>query len=199
MNERLKFVKNSLGVPYAISGSMAMRLYGKKYNVKTREPGNVNVVVNRKHLNNAYSTLFNSKSRNVPRNTSSKKQKNHYNLHPFDLLKAGTELAPSINTYVELNGIPVVSLENLLKHKRISLRNAPGVKESIMKSNINTLEELIKRSNRSPLKIKRRVNNRTPHTVTRNHNNNFSTPPRTTRKALFGNNTTPPRGKKLMF
>jgi len=185
MNNRLRTAKNSLSVPWVLSGSMAMKMYGNKYGIPTRTPGNVNVVVNRKNLANAYANLFGIVPRNFPRNTSRVKNKNHYNLSPFDLLKAGSELAPSINTYVELNGLPVVSLENLLKYKLRSSRNAPNPNQKLkINSNIKKLHELIKASKmKTPLKQKQRVKPFTMKTR-RNHNNNFSTPPRTTVKRL---------------
>ena len=214
MNESLGFVKKYLNVPYVISGSMAMKLYGNKYGVKTREPGNVNVVVNRKNLKNAYNSLYPISHKKVSPNTNPGKSKNHYSLEPFDLLRAGTNLAPSINTYVELNGIPLVSLENLLKQKLRSLDNAPeNKKKNTIQSNIKTLKQLIEKSKRSPLKIKtpRNVKRKSPPPTTRK--TLFGTPPsrsRTpspTRKTLFGTpphnmsfrTPSPPRGKKLMF
>jgi len=179
MNNRLRIAKNSLSVPWVLSGSMAMKLYGNKYGIPTRMPANVNIVVNRNKMANAYANLFALVPRQIPRNTSTIKNKNHYNLHPYDLLKANSELAPSINTYVELNGIPVVTLEHLLKYKMRALHNFPQEnRKKQINANIQILRILLNKSKlATPLKMKRKTNRGTTVKTSRKHSNNFSTPP----------------------
>lgn len=153
MNSRLQKAKKSLGVlPWVLSGSMAMKLYGNKYRVPTRQPADVNIIVNKRNLNNAYNALFILvPPGQIPRNTTHPKTKIHYNLHPYDLLRANSNLAPSIKSWVNLNGIPVVSLENLLKYKTKALRNyAPENKKGQIRENIKTLEKLAAKQGRSP-------------------------------------------------
>jgi len=190
MNKRLENAIKSLNVPWALSGSMALKLYGNKYGVSTRQPANVNIVVNRNRMANAYATLFTLVGRrNIPRNTSTVKNKNHYNLHPYDLLRSNSELAPSIKKYVEINGIPVIPLEKLLKYKERARNNAPRPnKKKQINGNIQTIRNIISKR-KFPNTIKHRSNSnnfKTPKTLKR-HSNNFSTPPSsptTTRKKL---------------
>ena len=194
MNKHLDALK-TLKVPWALSGSMALKLYGNKYGVNTRQPANVNIVVNANRMANAYATLFTLVGRrNIPRNTSTVKNKNHYNLHPYDLLRANSNLAPSINNFVEINGIPVVPLEKLLKFKIRAQNNYPTPnRKKQINSNIQKIRNIIaKRS--VPNKIKRRINPnnfKTPKTVKKQINsNNFKTPPtspQTIRKKLAFN------------
>ena len=178
MKNRLKLAQDELGrIPWALSGSLAMKLYANKYGVSTREPQNVNIVVNQKNLANAYSVLFNLvKPRNIPRNTSRTKSKNHYNLKPYDLLKSGTNLAPSIREYVKLNGVPVIKLENLLNQKQKTLRNVPSNKA---KGDIKIIMEILnKRGNaKNNIITRNKANTSSPSPPSRFHHNNFSTPP----------------------
>ena len=193
MNKRLENAIKSLNVPWALSGSMALKLYGNKYGVSTRYPANVNIVVNRNRMANAYTSLFRLVPRkNTIRNTSTVKNKNHYNLHPYDLLRSNSELAPSIKKYVNFNGIPVVTLESLLKYKERARNNVPRKnKKSQINANIQTIRTIISKR-KVPNTIKHRSNSnnfKTPKTLKR-HANNFSTPPSsppTTRKKLAFN------------
>ena len=166
MNRRLQNVKNYIEVPWALSGSMALKLYGNKYGVNTRYPANVNIVVNGNRMANAYATLFTLVGRrNIPRNTSTVKHKNHYNLHPYDLLRANSNLAPSIKNYVNLNGIPVIPLEKLLKFKLRAQNNAPPPnKKKQINGNIQKIRNIM---------AKRVVPNKIK---SRNNSNNFKTP-----------------------
>ena len=189
MNKKLQNAKNTLNVPWALSGSMAMKMYGNIYGIPTRNPGNVDIVVNRNKLSNAYRTLFYLvPDRSFPPNTTAKKNKNHYNLHPFDLLKANSNLAPKINRYTEIKGMPVVPLEELLKYKLRTKNNFPNNVQKV-NANIKKIKELINASKtRTPLKLKRRSNNRPAVTTVKKvhyQNNNFSTPPSSPRKRLF--------------
>jgi hypothetical protein len=192
-NNRLQKAKNALrGVPWVLSGSTAMKLYGNKYHVLTRQPANVNIIVNKNNMANAYTTLYRLvKNRNFSPNTSRVKNKNHYNLHPYDLLKANSNLAPSIKTWINLNGIPVVSLENLLKYKTKALRNyAPEHKKGQIRANIQTLTNLIKK--KGPLTVKQRNSTRTP--TTNRTPRLFMNSPRTPRTPR-----TPQSPKKRLF
>ena len=91
VNSRIKVVKNALknSFPWALSGSMAMRLYGQKYNVNTREPANLNIVVNRNNIQSAYNILkpmSNGTSRSPPP-LFKRANKIHYALKPkYDIL-----------------------------------------------------------------------------------------------------------------
>jgi hypothetical protein len=156
VNKRLQSAKNVLNVPWALSGSMAMKLYGNKARVPTRNAGNVNVVVTKNNMARAYNNLFSLVPRNIPRNTSHVKSRNHYNLHPYDLLRANSNLAPSINAYVEINGIPVVPVNKLLKYKNKTLQNFPTNAQKVkILSNIEKLREII--SKLPALELKHRV------------------------------------------
>jgi hypothetical protein len=153
--------------------------YKHKYGIPTRMPANVDIIVNRKNITSAYRNLSRFVKSSSPVNTTSKKSrtKNHFKIDPYDLLVSGTSLAPSMNTRVNLNGIPVVPLDALLKLKYKILENNNRNKNKI-NSNIKTLLKLINSSKKStPLKVKtnRKIN----------HNDNFSTPPPITRKKLF--------------
>jgi len=46
MKNNLKKAQNALGnIPWALTGSTAMKLYGNKYGIETRKPQNVNITV----------------------------------------------------------------------------------------------------------------------------------------------------------
>ena len=140
-------LNNRLGsIPWALSGSMAMKLYANKYKVPTRTPQNVNIVVRRNNMKGAYKAL-------TGRNLTNLSIKNHYKLsNRYNLLKANTNLAPSINQYVNINGIPVVTLESLLNQKRKTRKNFP------QKNKIQTIEKNIRRLKRI-LKTRKTSNN----------------------------------------
>ena len=191
MNKHLNNALKTLNVPWALSGSMALKLYGNKYGVNTRQPANVDIVVNANRMANAYAALAIFGRKNISRNTSTVKNKNHYNLHPYDLLRSNSSLAPSIKKYVNLNGIPVVRLENLLKYKERARNNYPKAnRKKQINANIQKIRNIMAKRI-VPNKIKHRNNSsfKTPKTVKR-HSNNFSTPPSsppTTRKKLAFN------------
>jgi hypothetical protein len=151
-----KNVLNSSGIPWALSGSMAMKLYANKYGVPTRTPQNVNIVVRQNNMKTAYKAM-------TGRNLTNRSIKNHYKLNnKYNLLKANTNLAPPINQYVNINGVPVVTLESLLNYKRRTIKNYP------QKNRIQTIEKNIRR-------LKRILRTRkTPNKVI------VRTPPRTT-------------------
>ena len=188
MNRRLLNAKNSLTVPWALSGSMAMKLYGERYGVATRNPANVNIVVNRNYMANAYRNLSRLVgSHSPPVHTKSKKSatQSHFKLNSYDLLRAGSELAPAINSVVLLNGIPVVPLEALLNYKRRTLRNVPSNANKLkINSNIRSLVQILNAARTStPLKVVKSTVKNSPKRKM-NSGNNFSTPPSTTRKKL---------------
>lgn len=134
-----KNIMNSSGIPWALSGSMAMKLYANKYKVPTRTPQNVNIVVRRNNMKRAYKAL-------TGRNLTNLSIENHYKLsNRYNLLKANTNLAPSINQYVNINGIPVVTLESLLKQKQKTLNNFPQKNRiQTIKNNIIRLKLILK-------------------------------------------------------
>ena len=128
---------NRLGnIPWALSGSQAMKLYANKYGVPTRTPQNINIVVRRNNMARAFKIL-------TGQNLTNRTIENHYKVgNLYNLLKANTNLAPSINKYVVINGIPVVTLESLLNYKRRTLKNYP------QKNRIQTIEKNIRRLKR---------------------------------------------------
>lgn len=130
-------MKNRLGnIPWALSGSQAMKLYANKYGVPTRTPQNINIVVRRENMARAYAAL-------TGQITPNKMNKNHYRVgNLYNLLRANTNLAPSINKYVIINGIPVVTLESLLNYKIRTIKNYP------QKNRIQTIEKNIRRLKR---------------------------------------------------
>jgi hypothetical protein len=178
MNKHLNNAIKTLNVPWALSGSMALKLYGNKYGVSTRQPANVDIVVNANRMANAYAALAIFGRKNISRNTSIVKNKNHYNLHPYDLLRSNSSLAPSIKKYVNLNGIPVVRLENLLKYKERARNNYPkSNRKKQINANIQKIRNIMaKRSVPNKIKHRNNSNFKTPKTV-KKHSNNFSTPP----------------------
>jgi hypothetical protein len=199
-NNRLKKAKNALGVPWVLSGSMAMKLYGNKYRVQTRQPANVNIIVNKKNMANAYNALFILvPPGRIPPNTSNVKTKNHYNLHQYDLLKANSNLAPSIKSWVNLNGIPVVSLENLLTYKTKALHNLPPEnKKKQIGENIQKLRELRElRDRKSPLTVKQRNSPRSPPKRLFMSSQGSPGSPRTPPKRLFMNSPRTPTTRRL--
>ena len=198
-NNRLQTAKNSLrGLQWVLSGSMAMKLYGNKYGVPTRQPANVNIIVNKNNMNKAYNALYILvPPRRIPRNTTHPKTKIHYNLNQYDLLRAKSNLAPSINSWVNLNGIPVVSLENLLKYKTIALNNVPrNNKKGQIVANIKTLENLIKK--KGPLTVKHSWSPRSP-TTTRSPRTPTNRSPRTPRTPRTPTTHGTPRTPKRLF
>ena len=128
---------NRLGnIPWALSGSQAMKLYANKYGVPTRTPQNINIVVRRNNMARAFKIL-------TGQNLTNRTIENHYKVgNLYNLLKANTNLAPSINKYVVINGIPVVTLESLLNYKRRTIKNYP------QKNRIQTIEKNIRRLKR---------------------------------------------------
>jgi hypothetical protein len=128
------------GIPFVITGSMAMKLYANKYGVTMRDPLNVNFVVNKNNMRNAVGRLSNGSTQ------AGYYISNHYNLKPYDLLKAGTNLAPRINSYVNLNGVPVVPLNKLLKQKQMTLNNYPPHNLiPKIKGNINKIQNILRK------------------------------------------------------
>ena len=170
-------VKESLHVPWVLTGSAAMKLYGNKYGVATRTPHNINIIVRPHNLNEAYNTLFLLSNKTHPRNTSREKSKNRYNLSPFDLLKAGTNLAPRINSWVVVNGYPVVSLENLIKYKPRP-ENLKTNQKNKSSKNISTLRTILSKKKSQNVRTNKFTK---PVRKTPVHVNNFSTPPSTPR------------------
>ena len=128
---------NRLGnILWALSGSQAMKLYANKYGVPTRTPQNINIVVRRNNMTRAFKIL-------TGQNLTNRTIENHYKVgNLYNLLKANTNLAPSINKYVVINGIPVVTLESLLNYKRRTIKNYP------QKNRIQTIEKNIRRLKR---------------------------------------------------
>ena len=116
--------------------------------------------------------------KNKPRNTSGKKIKNHYNLPPnYNLLKAGTNLAPRINQWVEINGYPVVALNNLIKYKP---KTVTGARANKLANNLRTLNK-IKKAKKGENTIKRKTNWNPKVRSIIQTNGNYNTPPTTPR------------------
>ena len=154
-------LKNRLGnIKWVLSGSQAMKLYANKYGVETRTPQNINIVVRRNNMAKAYTALSGQR-------TPNRMNKNHYKVsNLYNLLRANTNLAPSINKYEVINGIPVVLLNKLLNQKRKTLNNFPQKNRiPIIEKNIETILKIMnKRNNNRKRKREspKRVLNRSP-------------------------------------
>jgi hypothetical protein len=137
-NKNLENAQKALGnIPHAVTGSKAMQLYGKFYNVQTRNSMNVNIAVNRKNMKNAYNALS-----GVP-NSRLNYTNNHYKIgNKYDLIRAGSNLAPKISPYYILYGVPVVPLKELLKFKQKTHDNLSSVKYPNTKNMRKTLENI---------------------------------------------------------
>jgi len=147
MDKKLRNVKkllNNAQIPWAVSGSMAMKLYGNKYGVNLggRTPANLDIVVNRNNVRNAYTYLYNKANKNNRRpfaTISRSNRKNRFDLSPFDILVAKSALAPNIDEYVNINGVPTVPFNKLIQYKRAILSNIPNKKAE---NNLKLLEKI---------------------------------------------------------
>ena len=170
----MRNAKNALnrrGIPWALSGSLAMKLYANKYGVPTRTPQNVNIVVRSSNMAKAYAALTNQR-------TPPRMSENHYKVgNHYNLLRSNSNLAPSINQYVMINGIPVVTLESLLNYKRRTIKNYP------QKERIRTIEKNIRRLKRilRTRKTPNKIIVRTPPRSVARPSSRFSQPSSTAR------------------
>jgi hypothetical protein len=89
--------------------------------------------------------------------TPNRMNKNHYKVsNLYNLLRANTNLAPSINNYDVINGIPVVLLNKLLNQKRKTLNNFPQKNRiPIIEKNIETILKIMNKLNNNNRKRKR--------------------------------------------
>jgi len=99
-----------------------------------------------------------------------KRGKPHYKLRMYDLLLANSNLAPKINTYYVINGVPVVPINALLNQKKKTFGSQKA------KQNIDTLERIKNAFNKRPLRSVTRPRRESP--LHRSNNNLEMSPTR---------------------
>jgi hypothetical protein len=145
---KAKRVLERLNIPWSLSGSAAMNLYGQQYGVRTRVPVDIDIVVNANNMKNVYRSLAPRNARPISGN------RNHYQLGVYDILKANSRLAPNLNNYQTIRGIPVVPLNKLVKQKYESYKNNPRLNQvNKIKSNFATLQKLLNASKRRKVNL----------------------------------------------
>ena len=109
---------------------------------------------------------------------------------------SGTELAPKINEYVNVNGIPLVKLENLLRLKQYASKNSLGKNKNKTNGNIVTLKKIINARGNRTNNIKSRSRKSPMFSPTRS---NFNSPPPKSGKRSRLNFRTPPHSPPSTF
>lgn len=151
-----------------------MKLYGKMYKINTRKPQNVNIAVNSRNIQNAYNALYRVASRKgsplMP--NVIKRGKPHYKLRMYDLLLANSNLAPKIDTYYLINGVPVVPVSALLNQKKKTFGGGQKTQQ-----NIETLQRIKNAFNKRPLPSLTRTKRESPLRRSPTPNNNVGMSP----------------------
>ena len=138
---------NPLRKPWAVSGSMAMKMYANRAGIQLhRQPNDIDIVVRPQYFELFVRTLAKiGYSFDGPPPINYRKTR-HLKLYKgnnsIDLLKAGSNLAPNIrrNNVNVFNGkTPVVKLHHLIHQKKRTLNNFENAKA---RSNYNFLMKL---------------------------------------------------------
>ena len=136
---------NPLGKPWAISGSMAMKIHANRRGISLhRNPNDIDIVVRSKDFG-----LFVSALGNIGYKIDGPpplRYKDHLKLHKgnksIDLIRSGSELAPNLsamNINVFNGTTPVVKVNKLINQKKMTLKHYPI---ATAKQNLNFLMRL---------------------------------------------------------
>jgi hypothetical protein len=137
-------------INYAVSGSWAMKLHANKAGVKSRAPHNINIVVGPGNNRSVASVLA---SLGYMFNGPPTYGKNIITLYKngkeIDILRAGGGLAPTLNNINNINGIPVLTVNQLLRKKNNVMNNYNILKspnKRKVKNNMNILTTIKKKN-----------------------------------------------------
>jgi len=145
--KNIRHALNPLGKPWAISGSMAMKIHANRRGINVhRNPNDIDIVVRSKDFGLFVSALGNIgyKIRGPPPLRYTDHLKLHKGSKSIDLIRSGSELAPNLsamNINVFNGTTPVVKVNKLIKQKKITLKHYPI---AIAKRNLNFLMSLHK-------------------------------------------------------
>jgi hypothetical protein len=142
----IRHTLNPLHKPWAISGSMAMKIHANSFGVKVyRDPNDIDIIVRSKDFG-----LFVSALGNIGYKIDGPppvRYGNHLKLskgrHSIDLLRSGSNLAPNLsqmNINIFNGKTPVIKVKKLINQKRKILNNIPNERA---KKNINFLYKLV--------------------------------------------------------
>ena len=143
----IRHALNPLMKPWAISGSMAMKIHANRRGINVhRNPNDIDIVVRSKDFGLFVSALGNIgyKIRGPPPLRYTDHLKLHKGSKSIDLIRSGSELAPNLsamNINVFNGTTPVVKVNKLIKQKKITLKHYPI---AIAKRNLNFLMSLHK-------------------------------------------------------
>jgi hypothetical protein len=142
---KIRHALNLLRKPWAISGSMAMKIHANRRGVLLhRNPNDIDIVVRSKDFGLFVNALGNIgyKIHGPP----PLRYKDHLKLHKgsksIDLIRSGSELAPNLsetNINVFNGTTPVVKVNKLINQKKITLKNHMT---ATAKLNLNFLRRL---------------------------------------------------------
>jgi hypothetical protein len=122
-----------------------MQLYGQRYGVATREPHNVNVIVPKHKMQNAYLYIKAAGFKNMNAPPQGSGFRKLIQFHGVDLIPNNSNLAPKIskNHAVLLNNLYLLSPNNLIRQKFKTLKNTPEKHiQNLIRNNIKTLEAI---------------------------------------------------------
>ena len=145
----IRHALNPLMKPWAISGSMAMKIHANRHGAKLhRSPNDIDIVVRSKDFGLFVNALGNIgyKIYGPP----PLKYKDHLKLYKggksIDLLRSGSDLAPNLsamNINVFNGTTPVVKVNKLINQKKTTLKHYPI---AVAKQNLNFLKNLMSNS-----------------------------------------------------
>jgi hypothetical protein len=139
---------NPLRKPWAVSGSMAMKMHANKAGVPVhRKPNDIDIVVRPKDFELFVMQLaglgYTFKGPPPINYEKTRHLKLYKGSNSIDLLQAGSNLAPNIrmNNINIFNKTPVVKLRHLIYQKKSTLNNFENAKA---RSNYNFLMKLVR-------------------------------------------------------
>lgn len=135
---------NPLKIPWAVSGSMAMKLHANKLGINLyRKPNDIDIVARSKDFPVVVYALgtIGYKIRGPPPVRAVSHLKLYKGSKSIDILQSGSELAPNLSkTNINLfnKNVPIIKVKNLLAQKKSN--NLPS---EITKRNIQFLNSLL--------------------------------------------------------
>ena len=135
---------NALRKPWALSGSMAMKLHANKLGmVMHRQPNDLDIVI-RPQDYDVFMRAFASigYTTNKPPPIRFRHVKLKHGRFSIDVMSSGSNLAPNLTGphIVVYNKTPVVKIRYLIRQKNIALKNSNG--GNVVRQNRNFLQNL---------------------------------------------------------
>lgn len=140
---RIRRALNSLRIPWAVSGSMAMKLHANQLGLLPhRHPNDIDIVIREKDRPFVVAKLATiGYTSDSPPPVRFRHMKLHHGRFSIDLLAEDTNLAPEIKkaNIVVYGKTPVVKINHLINQKRKILNN---LNSSNARQNLNFLEKM---------------------------------------------------------